>query len=98
MIPLSKDEGDSLFFIITYLPENQYHLLRNPIWYSGICGVFELDNLKRHFVATVTYILKHDTGKSIGFERHKTVPEKWLVLRVGFDPSSYILGGDNLFE
>ena len=38
------------------------------------------------------------TGKSIGFERHKTVPEKWLVLRVGFDPSSYTLGGENLFE
>ena len=38
------------------------------------------------------------TGQSIGFERHKTVPEKWLVLRVGFDPSSYTLGGENLFE
>ena len=27
------------------------------------------------------------TGESILFERYKTVPEKRLVLRVGFDPS-----------
>ena len=39
-----------------------------------------------------------DTGKSIWFERHKTVPEKWLVLRVGFDPTIYILSGENRFE
>ena len=38
------------------------------------------------------------TAKSIDFERHRTAPEIWLVLRVGFDPTGCFLCGDNLFR
>ena len=38
------------------------------------------------------------TGKSIGFERHRTAPEIWLVLKVGIDPLGPFLCGENLFK
>ena len=38
------------------------------------------------------------TGKSIDFERHRTVPEKRMLLRVELDPSGYYPADWNLFE
>ena len=32
------------------------------------------------------------------FERHRTAPEIWLVLEVGFDPLDFFLCGENYFD
>ena len=42
--------------------------------------------------------VRETTGKSMESERHMTAPEIRLVLKVGFDPSGYFLGGFNLFK
>ena len=41
---------------------------------------------------------KQDTGKSIDFERHRTVPEKRMLLGVELNPSGYYPAGCNLFK
>ena len=38
------------------------------------------------------------TGKSIDLERHRTVPEKRMLLRVELDPSGYYPAGWNPFK
>ena len=42
--------------------------------------------------------LSLSTGKSIDFERHMTVPEKRMLLRVELNPSGYYPAGCNLFK
>ena len=77
----------------------EFHSLAKIINFQGFWEFWKNAGLWQAVVPEPIHLqYTQGTGKSIDCERHKTVLEKRMLLRVELDPSGYHPAGWNLFK